>query len=218
MGAGNSQVAFSCGQTQRAFRHALLVERYTPNEHIASLAEFRDGLRESLGASLRDLVAEHHVLKLWLSVDKKYWLMFEERIALGYLTTHTAVLHNEFQINQVLDRLAQEVQFRNANFLPTASPFVLDNVESAVVHVARYAPTQDRTFREVKEFLLIKNCIDNVKNRDKRCFGYMILASRFIVRGTGKTPVDYAGQFVGKTFTESTTPWSRTRSQPSRTR
>ena len=37
MGACNSQVSFSRGHTQRAFRHALLVERYTHNEHFASL-------------------------------------------------------------------------------------------------------------------------------------------------------------------------------------
>ena len=64
MGTGNSQVSFSRGHTQRAYRHALLVERYTPNEYVASLSEFLDGLRESLGASLRDLIAEHHGLKL----------------------------------------------------------------------------------------------------------------------------------------------------------
>ena len=45
-GAGNSQVSFSRGHTQRAFRQALLVERYTANEHVASFAQFLDGLRE----------------------------------------------------------------------------------------------------------------------------------------------------------------------------
>ena len=43
--------------TQRAFWHAHLVERYTPNDHVASLTEFLEGLRESLSASLRDIIA-----------------------------------------------------------------------------------------------------------------------------------------------------------------
>ena len=81
MGAGNSQVDFSCGHIQRAFRHALLFEPYTPIEHVACLAEFLNGLRESLGASLRDLIAEHHGLKLWLGVDVQYPNLFEKRIA-----------------------------------------------------------------------------------------------------------------------------------------
>ena len=88
--------------TQRAFPHALLIERYTPTEHIARLAEFLEGLRESLGASLRDLITEHHGLKLGLGVDVHYRHMFEERIALWHRITHTAVLHNDFQIDQVL--------------------------------------------------------------------------------------------------------------------
>ena len=88
-GAGNCQVAFSHGHTQPAFRHALLVERYTQNDHVASLPEFLDGLRESLGASLGDLIAEHQGVKLWLVLDVQYRHMFEERIAVVHLTTHS---------------------------------------------------------------------------------------------------------------------------------
>ena len=108
---------------------------------------------------------------MWLRVDVQYRHMFAERIAVRDLSTHTAVLHNEFQINQVLDRLGDEEQFRNANFFRNASHFVLDNVESAVVHVTRYAPTQGGTFPELPKFLTLKKCIDNVKNTDNRCFG-----------------------------------------------
>ena len=64
MGAGNSQVSFTRGHTHRAFPNALLVERYTPNDHVSIRAEFLDGLLESVGASLRDLIAEHDGLKL----------------------------------------------------------------------------------------------------------------------------------------------------------
>ena len=54
--------------TQRAFRHELLIERDTLNEHVTSFAEFQEGLRESLGASPRDL-QDFHRLKLWLGVE-----------------------------------------------------------------------------------------------------------------------------------------------------
>ena len=104
--------------------------------------------------------------------------MFEDRIAVGDLSTDTAVLHNDFQIDQVVYRLGEGLQLRNANFIRNASPFVLDNVESAVVHVARYAPTQGGTFRELPKFLALEKCVVNVKNEDNRCFGYSIIASR----------------------------------------
>ena len=47
-GAGHSQLSFSSAQTQKAIRRALLVERFTPNEHLDSLADFLESLRESL--------------------------------------------------------------------------------------------------------------------------------------------------------------------------
>ena len=93
-------------------------------------------------------------------------------------SAHTAVLHNDFQIDQVLEPLREKVQLRNANFLRNASPFVLDNVESAVVHVARNAPRQGGTLRELPQFLALKHCIVNVNNEDNRCFGYSIIALR----------------------------------------
>ena len=155
MGAGNSQVIFSRGQRLKAFRHALMVERYTPNDHVPILAEFLDGLRVSFIASLRDLIAEHHGGKLWIGVDVQYRHMFEERIEVGHLITYTAVLHNDFQIDQGLHRLSEEVLFRNAIFIRNPVPFVLDNVESAVVHVTLYAPTQGGIFRKLPQFLAL---------------------------------------------------------------
>ena len=56
--------------------------------------------------------------------------------------TTPSQLHNYFQIDYVLDRVGEEVPFRNANFMRNASPFVVDNIESAVLHVAIYAQTQ----------------------------------------------------------------------------
>ena len=146
MGAGNSHVSFSSGHNQRAFRDALLHDRYTPNEQIASFPEFLDGLRESLGAGVRDLIAEHNGLKMWLGVHVLYRDMFWERIVVGHLTTHIVFLHNDFQSEQGLDRLGDDVPLRNSNFLPYASPFVCNNAESAVLHVARCAPTESCTF------------------------------------------------------------------------
>ena len=133
---------------------------------------------------------------LWMCVDLQYRHIFEVRIAVGHLTTHTAVLHNDFQIDQVLDRLEEEVQLHNSNFLRNASPFVLDTVDSSVLHVARYASTQGGIFLELPQFLALKKCVVKVKNQDNRCFGYSILTSRVIRRGTRNRPGDYEDHFV----------------------
>ena len=112
--------------------------------------------------------------------------------------------------------MGEEIQLRNVNFLRNESPFVLDNVESAVVNVSRYAPTQGGTFRELPQFLALKNCIVNMKNTDNRCFGYSILAARMKIKGSRNRPRDYDDHFMKTTCTESTTQSSRTMSLPSK--
>ena len=64
------------------------------------------------------------------------------------------MLQNDFQIKQVLSRLGEQVLMRNASFLGIASPFDLDNIESALLHVARNAPTRDGTYKEFPESAL----------------------------------------------------------------
>ena len=78
------------------------------------------------------------------------------------------------------------------------SPFVLDNMESAVVQVAPDAPTQGGTLPELTEFLPFKKRVVNVKNTDNRSFGSRILASRVILRGMHNRPPDYYDEFVAK--------------------
>ena len=77
---------------------------------------------------------------------------------------HTGVLLNDLKIDQVLDRVGEELQFRNSNFLRKASPCVLVIVVSAGVPVAQYAPTQGASFREIPQFLALNHCIPNLKN------------------------------------------------------
>ena len=124
------------------------------------------------GASLRDLIVQKLGLKLWLGVDVHYCHMFQKRISLGHLSIHTAVLDNDFQIDQVLYRLGEEVLFRNANFLRNSSPILFNSVSTA-----RYAPRQGDTFRERLQFLVIEMCVFNVENEDNRCFEYSIISS-----------------------------------------
>ena len=62
--------------------------------------------------------------------------------------------------------------------------------------VARYAPTQAGTFGELLEFLIFKKCVANVKNSGNRWFGYIILASRVMRRGTRNRQGDYDDHFV----------------------
>ena len=99
-------------------------------------------------------------------------------------------MNNDLLIDQLFERLGDELQFRNANFLRNVSPFGVDNMLSAVFHVGRYAPTQGGIFHELPEFLALTICVVNVRNTPNRCLGYSILASPVIRRGTWNRPGD----------------------------
>ena len=96
---------------------------------------------------------------------------------MGHLSTETGVLENDLPIDRVLYRVGVEVHFRNAIFLWNARPFVVDNIESVVVIVRRYAPTRAGTYREQPRLIVLKKGVVNVKNEANRCFGYCIIAS-----------------------------------------
>ena len=68
-GAGPEAMVFDVGTPQRAFRRALLVQRYTPRQHTDDLIHFLQALRPVLRGQLEQLLTEHHGLKLWLSVQ-----------------------------------------------------------------------------------------------------------------------------------------------------
>ena len=165
------------------------------DKHMTSLEEFFENLRAPLRSSLESLIAEHHGLKIWIGVDVQYRHMLEDRIVVGHLTTRTALIYNSFQIDEVLEKIEQEVQLRNANYLRNASPFALDSVECAVMHVARYNPTIGGTYLELPAFLARKKCIVNVKKTDNRCFRYSILASLVALQGSHNRAWSYEAYF-----------------------
>ena len=175
-GGGNRAVSFTRGSARRAFRGALLVERYVADQHVDDINVFLDSFRQSIRENLEALLAEHHGLKLWLGLDLQYYHLVDERYVEDHIISTSQVLLNEFQIDEVLELIAQELRMRSANFLRNGSPFVLDSVESAVLHIARYSPIRGGTYQELPKFLVRKKCIVNVKNDDNRCFGFSLLA------------------------------------------
>ena len=72
---------------------------------------------------------------------------------------------------------------------------MLVNIESAVIHVARYATTRGGIYKELPQFLALNKCVLNVKNTDNRCFGYSIAASRLLFQGSRNRPTLYDKYF-----------------------
>jgi hypothetical protein len=176
-GARHRSVDFSVTSPKRAFRRALLVQRYTPQKATNNLIDFLKQLRPVLDEQLEDLLREHHGIKFWISVEVSYRRILDETRASGNFTTKSTALHNSFEITNTLDKLDEDVLQRHANFLRTSSGFTVDSVESATLHAARFTPLAGSGFKTLPRFLALKKCIVNVQNTDNRCFGYSLLAA-----------------------------------------
>ena len=178
MGAGNGQVPFSSGHTQRALGCGFHVERYTPNDHVSSLTEFLHGLRESLGSSLRDLIAEHQGLKLWLGVDMQYRHTLDERVAVGHLTTHT---QPSCTTTSRLNRCSNDWRRRCSSAMRTSCGIPARLYCTTSSRLSCMTPDR-RQHKEVSS-TSCPSCwpsrivFANLKNDDNSCFGYNIIAS-----------------------------------------
>jgi hypothetical protein len=159
------------------------VQSFAPREATDDLNHFLESLTPLLHELLAGLLREHHGIKVWLSVQLTYRKILEEGRAEAHLTTKSVVLHNDFELDEVLDNLVQEVQLRNAHYLRNASPFAIDSVDNAVVHTSKYAPLGVGRYKELPAFLAKKKCLVNVINNDDRCFGYSLLAHLMPLNG-----------------------------------
>ena len=88
---------------------------FTTTEHVESLAEFLGSLRETIQHTLTELIAEQHGVKPCFSLDEQYRHMLEEHERTSHITIYQALLHNDFQINQVFSRLGEKAHMRTAN-------------------------------------------------------------------------------------------------------
>ena len=196
-GGGRRQpVSFQEAAPQRAFRRALIVQKFIPQGFTDDLNFFLESLRPVLQSLIKDLLDEHHGLKLWISVEVTYKHTVHGTLAKAHFTTKAATIHNNFELDDTFDALDQEVLLRHAHYLRNASPFAIESVDSAMLHATRYAPIAGAGFKELPTFLANKKCIVNVKNSDERCFGYSILAKlEPITRGSRNQAFDYNRHF-----------------------
>ena len=170
-GSGRSSpINFQTGGTRRAFKQALLVQKFTPTEVVEDL-----NLR--LKQHCEEVIQRHHGIKIWVSVELTYRHNFTDSRNNAFFTSKSQVIYNDFQIDETLEALNEELLLRNAHYLRNASPMSLDSVDNAVLHVARFNPVSGSSYKELPRFLTNKKCIVNVHNEDNRCFGFSVLAS-----------------------------------------
>ena len=163
-GARRNSINFDVCPPKRAFKRALLAQRFTPVEPTDDLNTFLEDLQPVLLRHLQEAMREHRGIKIWVSLEAAYRRIMGDGTSTGCFTKKATVIFNEFQIGEVLDSLFQELQLRKAHFLRNASLMALDSITSATLHVSRFTPLAGGVYHQLPRFLKLKKCIVNVQN------------------------------------------------------
>jgi hypothetical protein len=100
------------------------------------------------------------------------------------LTTKLTPITSRVDVRPTVERLLAELRERHINAIQLGSGFMLRAIVSADLCVAKHTPLDGSSYIPLPDFLERKHCIINVKNKDRRCFGYALLAARLCVEHT----------------------------------
>ena len=94
-----------------------------------------------------------------------------------YLNDLNRTLIHAKEVESKLDDVVQAILMRNANFIRHHSGMVLEDILALLLKGVEYLPLKCRAYRKLPEFLANKEAIINLKNQDKRCFGFTLLSA-----------------------------------------
>ena len=93
-------------------------------------------------------------------------------------TFHTDVspIHNEPDIQYVVDNSIAIFNSQIDEFLRDGSGWLFDFISSLGINIVTFNPLAGSSYIETPEFLFRKKAIINIKNEDKKCFLWSVLA------------------------------------------
>ena len=103
----------------------------------------------------------------------------------AYLTTSFGIFERNqqtldrtlTQYNWLMERFAGGIRNSNAKFIRKKSKLVLAEIYSITLKISQFNPLQGRGYLELLRYLSKKKAIVNIRNNNKRCFGYSVLAA-----------------------------------------
>ena len=160
-----------------AFNGAVKEIKLNHTTKTVSLDKYLHALEKKLQKRLAELV-KNEGIKAWVMVDTKYAkVQDKDKKITGHLWSRPFILFNEFEVEQTVHRIIEEIEARNANFMRERSGLAIDEILGAVIHISLHRPLAGSSFQPLPPFLKKKEAIINVKNTDNRCFGYAVLSA-----------------------------------------
>ncbi len=157
------------------------------------LKNFLEKFRATFEHHIKDYLAEHHGLKVYLVLTISYVSQeFPEREPwIFYLGTEAMSIKLENQISETVRVIFQQVETKNDHLVRTKTGLILDELNWASIFFSQFSPLSGEIFQDLPKFLKNKHAIINVQNTDNRCFGYSILAFLNPITKNAHFPIFY---------------------------
>ena len=180
-----------------AFRNTLIYSNFLPLTPKPNLITFLQQLSYHLRNKVVNLLNRYGGIKIWTSTEIEYVKPNDTNSPVTkYLHTKAQTVFNDFELEDVVNKIIDQTMLRNANFIQERSGLVVHKVISTALHVSQHAPlTAAFGWSLLPKAILDKHAVINVKNKDNRCFGYALLSMLHPVEVHAERPAHYDNLF-----------------------
>jgi len=160
-----------------AFKNTIIYHDFRPRNPQHNLLRFLSQLAKQLKLKILNLFNRFGGLKVWTSIDVEYIKPNDESDPFSrFLSTKAQTVFNEFQIDDVVQKIIDDTIEHNSNFIQMRSGLVVNKVTCATIHISQHVPLAGSVYQTLPKSIIDKHAVVNVENKDERCFAYSVLS------------------------------------------
>ena len=93
----------------------------------------------------------------------------------AYFQSETHINLEKTDVKVILSRMLREIMEKLADYQRNGSGWYFKEVISLEIHIVDYKPIKGSSYIPLPDFLMRKNAIINIKNKDDKCFLWSVL-------------------------------------------
>ena len=178
-------------------------QTWNPSEECTSLPEFLLAFEAIVSRFLSNKVQNRPVsAKVLLDVSVEYAKLVGDKLEAtvkAILRTPAVSVTPGQDAEEIASKLCDLIWQRNQNFISQKSGLIVYQVHWGKTTVGSFNPLRGAAYVELPARVRAKKAVVNVKNKDERCFGFAILASKYnhlVLKKTANDPKHYLKYFA----------------------
>ena len=146
----------------------------TPLRYFAKIvSQLKEFLRNHRNIKVRMILICEMERQIIEKLNGKSKIGFEQDNA--YFQSETHINLEKTDVKVILFRMLREIKEKLADYLRNGSGWYFKEVISFEIHIVDYKPIKGSSYIPLPDFLMRKNAIIHIKNKDDKCFLWSVL-------------------------------------------